>query len=198
MSGRFPGSECPKIEGTNMSGKYLLPVIGLLCGTLATPEALAFSIKSAAIENGTLATVHACPKMGGKDLSPEILFTDPPEGATYYALVMDDPDAQPVAGKVWIHWNLVNIPVAIREIEAGTTPEDAVTLLNGSGKPAYQGMCPPNGDHLYRITAFALSEPLELTDEDEGMTIEAFAKRFETSILEKAELVGSFSTPKKP
>jgi len=37
----------------------------------------------------------------GDDISPEPTWTDPPPGTVSFALVMEDPDVVPVAGKIW-------------------------------------------------------------------------------------------------
>ena len=34
-----------------------------------------------------------------------------PEGTKSLSIIMDDPDAVPVGGKIFVHWNVFNIPV---------------------------------------------------------------------------------------
>src|SRR5687768_13753077 len=58
---------------------------------------------------GMIPSRHTCE---GHDTSPELLWTDVPEGAKSLVLIMDDPDApDPAAPKrTWVHWVLYNIP----------------------------------------------------------------------------------------
>ena len=63
----------------------------------------------------------------GKDVSPTLNWSDSPDGATSFALIMDDPDA-PVG--TWVHWVLFNIPAAARALPE-SIPAD-VTLADGS------------------------------------------------------------------
>ena len=53
---------------------------------------------------------HACKKMGGEDLSIPIEFKNIPENTKSFALIIDDPDAIPVAGKISVHWVVIDIP----------------------------------------------------------------------------------------
>ena len=53
---------------------------------------------------------HACKKKGGKDLSIPVEFINIPENTKSFALIIDDPDAIPVAGKISVHWVVIDIP----------------------------------------------------------------------------------------
>ena len=50
----------------------------------------------------------------------------------------------------------------------GDVPPGAVQALNFFGDVGYGGPCPPPGDepHLYRLTAYALNQQIELADGD--------------------------------
>ncbi|WP_203623979.1 MULTISPECIES: YbhB/YbcL family Raf kinase inhibitor-like protein [unclassified Lacticaseibacillus] len=105
-----------------------------------------------------------------------ITISEAPAGTQSFALWLIDYDAVPVSGFPWIHWTAANIP-------AGTTliPDDAShqgTLkmvqghnstsghLVGSTDPVtatgYVGPQPPNADHAYTLTVFALDTTLAL------------------------------------
>ena len=79
--------------------KYFLYIalggLSLFSGVLKAEVAVSVS----GIEEGKIAVVHACRKHGGKDLSPEITVTGIPSEAKFLTVIVDDPDAQPVAGK---------------------------------------------------------------------------------------------------
>ena len=151
-----------------------------------------FTIGSDSIVDGKIAKTHACTRQGGENKSPHISISNTPEGTKYLAVIIDDPDAVPVTGKVWVHWNVFNIPAATTAIAAGTAPEGEVK--NSSRSAGYEGMCPPNGVHTYRISVFAMKEKI-----DAGgifvispITIEKFEEKFKDVIVGKALLAGKF------
>ncbi|MFD1486137.1 YbhB/YbcL family Raf kinase inhibitor-like protein [Lacticaseibacillus baoqingensis] len=105
-----------------------------------------------------------------------ITLTDAPAGTQSFALWLIDFDAVPVSGFPWIHWNAANIPG-----DTTLVPEDAsrsgfLTMVQGhnanAGKLAhnpdslintgYVGPQPPNADHAYTLTVFALDTLLDL------------------------------------
>jgi Raf kinase inhibitor-like YbhB/YbcL family protein len=80
-----------------------------------------------------------------------------------YVLIMDDPDAVPVAGKVWNHWLLYNIPAGTTEIaegqdKYGPLPKGTFSGTSSFGDTAYGGPCPPVGQkHTYVFTLYGLN-----------------------------------------
>jgi len=50
----------------------------------------------------------------GKDVSPPVRWSDPPQGTKSFALICDDPDAP---GGTWVHWVLFNLPGEHRQLE---------------------------------------------------------------------------------
>lgn len=109
----------------------------------------------------------------GKNVrSVPFTITDAPEGTVSFAAVLDDKDAIPVSGFCWIHWTLCNLT----ETEV---PEDAsrnapafvqgTTSFHGAigdetreQASCYGGMAPPNADHEYDLTVYALDCKLDL------------------------------------
>ena len=153
------------------------------------------SVNSSSFVNDMIAKVHACNKMGGKNQSPPVSITGLPDGSSHIAIIMDDPDAKPVAGKTWVHWNVFNIEVEGNNysIDAAKKPEGLIG--KNSGGSGYGGMCPPNGKHTYRLAAFALKEAVKVKASGWGgkaYTIEKFEKDFKASILAKAVITGDF------
>lgn len=132
----------------------------------------------------------------GEDLSPELSFSDLPDGTGSLALVVDDPDAP--AG-TWAHWLIWGIPADLTSIPEGVPPDEKVEDLGGArqGKNdfdriGYGGPAPPpgHGQHRYRFTAYALSEHIDL---DAGATREALDARLGDVTLETARLTGTYS-----
>ena len=153
------------------------------------------AISVTGITEGKIGRVHACSNHGGKDVSPEIVVTGIPSDAKFVTVIVDDPDARPVAGKTWVHWNVFNVPVtgSSMTFEEGSKPKGKVGK-NSAGSSKYQGMCPPNGKHTYRFAVFTQSGEVKVKSGFSAtpVTIEDFEKKNKGSILSKAVLTGDF------
>lgn len=99
----------------------------------------------------------------GKNQSPQLSWTNTPEGTKSYAITVYDPDAP--TGSGWWHWIVFDIPSNINELvtNAGNTilnlaPKGAVQSITDYGVGGYGGPCPPenHGLHQYIITVHAL------------------------------------------
>ncbi|PWF99820.1 YbhB/YbcL family Raf kinase inhibitor-like protein [Levilactobacillus bambusae] len=107
-----------------------------------------------------------------------IRIEDAPEGTQSFALSLLDFDAIPVSGFPWIHWVAANFPGDITEI-----PEDdsrtlvvphtlgknsnAGSLINETNPSIiehYTGPFPPDADHTYTLTVYALKSVLDLEE----------------------------------
>lgn len=128
----------------------------------------------------------------GKDISPAIVWSDPPAGTGSFALIMDDPDA---GG--WVHWVLYNIPAEARSLAEDISVTGKNTELNAifTGKNSwgaigYGGPCPPSGTHRYFFKLYALDEQVALSP---GANRGELLKAMEGHILVQGELVGTFS-----
>jgi Raf kinase inhibitor-like YbhB/YbcL family protein len=104
----------------------------------------------------------------GQNISPALSWTNPPEGAKSFALMVHDPDAVTGGAGVW-HWVVINIPATARSIEQGAGTGDGAKLPEGSrqinndylgfiNSPGWGGPCPPKGQkaHSYNFTLYAL------------------------------------------
>jgi Raf kinase inhibitor-like YbhB/YbcL family protein len=101
----------------------------------------------------------------GKDLSPTLKWTDPPEGTRSFALICEDPDAP---RGMFTHWLVYNLPVASREMSEGIThsegyPNGTLQGTNDFGKLGWNGPSPPAGQsHRYVFILYALDRMLDL------------------------------------
>jgi Raf kinase inhibitor-like YbhB/YbcL family protein len=112
---------------------------------------MAFRLTSPTIENGKpIPAEHA---KRGANLSPQLAWTDPPEGTRSFVLVMDDADAPSPAFR---HWIVYDIPAQHRQLPRGRSSGAGVEGLphgfNDFGNDHYDGPEPPEGDppHTYR------------------------------------------------
>jgi Raf kinase inhibitor-like YbhB/YbcL family protein len=149
-------------------------------------------LSSSSIAGGRIQQVHACRGKGGIDQSLQLAVDDIPAEARYIAIVGDDPDAVKPAGKVWVHWNVFNVPVAGRLIlDAGQKPSGDIGRTSGRAHHGYEGPCPPDGVHTYRFAVFATQDQLQV-DTRQEWTIDAFEAAFGPQVVAKAMLTGAF------
>lgn len=121
----------------------------------------------------------------GEDISPELIFEGVPEGTKSLALVVDDPDAP---RGVWTHWTAWNIPPATSGVKENAVP--GTEGLNSSGEIGYEGPCPPDREHRYVFTLYALDSLLSLP---QGSTKEELLLALTPHIIEKTQLIGRYN-----
>lgn len=148
-------------------------------------------ITSSSITAGKIHQEHACRAKGGSDQPPQLSIRDIPAGAKYVAIVSDDPDAVRPAGKVWVHWNVFNVPASgSLDIAAGQHLPGEVGRTTGHAT-GYEGMCPPDGVHTYRFAVFASRDKLKV-DARIPLTIDEFERRFGGEVMARGMLTGRF------
>ena len=154
----------------------------------------AMQLSSSSIVEGKILKEHACASHGGRDVSVQLSVKGIPADAKFLSIVMDDPDAVPVAGKTWVHWNLFNIAASgLANIDAGAAPAGDAGRASGGSK-TYEGMCPPNGTHTYRFAVFATKEKVDVGGffGPSAMTIDYFSSKFGALVVGKAQISGQF------
>lgn len=102
---------------------------------------------------------------GDGGVSPQIAWSDLPEGTKSIAITCFDPDA-PTASGFW-HWAAYNIPVDVTELPADAGSKEglgvgAVVLTGCSGIKGYYGSNPPagHGPHRYLFAVHAVDTVL--------------------------------------
>lgn len=118
-----------------------------------------------------------------ENISPAFDVEGVPDEAESLALVFQDPDAQEMAGKIWLHWLLWNIPADIQRLE-----EDSVPGVEGTTdfkETGYNGPNPPDGEHEVVFKLYALEEDLEL---EEGASLQEFEDAIEGKVVNTVEL----------
>lgn len=160
-----------------VSRRALLAAMPVLLAALASSQALAqkrtFTLSSPDVPAGKKITDKfvlngfGCK---GENVSPALVWANPPAGTKSFALQVHDPDAPTGAG-FW-HWTIYNIPASVTQLAQGagnnpaSLPPGAIggqtdffdTGATG-GNGNYGGPCPPVGDkpHRYKFTLFALA-----------------------------------------
>lgn len=123
------------------------------------------------------------------NISPPLEISDVPSGTVSLALVVDDPDAKEPAGKIWDHWLVWNISAGTETIEEDSVPSNAVEGKNDYGEQGYGGPNPPDREHTYRFTLYALDTELDL---DEDTDKDGLRSAMEGHILGRTGLTGTF------
>lgn len=124
-----------------------------------------------------------------ENINPPLVISGVPSGTRELILIMDDPDAKPVAGKVWDHWVVWGIDPEIREIPENWKPKNASFGETDYGETRYGGPNPPDKEHKYRFMLIAVDKELDL---EEGSTKKEVLESVEGHIINKAMLFGFF------
>lgn len=126
----------------------------------------------------------------GENINPQLSFVDVPEGAASLVLIMDDPDVPKNLRQdgVWDHWTVYNIPPAVRGVDEGEQP-DGEPGVGTAGNLDYYGPCPPDREHRYYFTLYALDRELKLRAPPSKAEVLA---AMEGHVIEKAHLMGRY------
>lgn len=135
-----------------------------------------FPLTSTDLEDGQELPERLC---APESVSPQLAWSDLPEGTKSLAVTCFDPDA-PTASGYW-HWSAFNIPVDVTELpaNAGAARDlgvGAESLTNDSGGREYFGAEPPagHGPHRYLYAVHAVDvEKLDI-DPDSTATVLGF------------------------
>jgi len=134
----------------------------------------------------------------GEDVSPELHWTNLPDGTKELALICDDPDAP--GAEPWVHWVIYKIPSFLDHLPEGIArtprPSKPADVLQGrnswpSDNVGYRGPMPPpgHGKHHYHFRLYALDTKLETERE---LTKKQLLELMQGHILAEAEFVGIY------
>jgi Raf kinase inhibitor-like YbhB/YbcL family protein len=146
-----------------------------------------FSVAAPWPDGGDIDPRHTC---DGENVSPALSWGAVPEGTVEIAISLVD-DSAVSNGEPFVHWVIGGLdPSEIAMVE-GDVPETAVQALNFFGDVGYGGPCPPVGDepHLYRLTAYALNQRLELAD---GVPAAEFLDVIATLMVASVDVTGFY------
>jgi Raf kinase inhibitor-like YbhB/YbcL family protein len=136
----------------------------------------------------------------GDDVSPELRWSNPPQGTRSFALIVDDPDAPDPKRpqRTWVHWVLYDMPRDATGLPERAQPLPLGTRLgtNDWERTSYGGPCPPVGEHRYFFKLYALDSALgDLSEPTKAELEDAMTGR----ILAQVELMGTYekATPRR-
>lgn len=164
---------------------FLLAILFMFGG-----EAMAFRIESPAFQDkGKIPKKHTC---DGGDLSPPLVWMEPPARTKSFSLIADDPDA-PVG--TWVHWVLYDLPLETQGLaegisKSGSLPSGAKQGMTDFSRADYGGPCPPPGpSHRYLFKLYALDTVLNLPPK---ATKADLLIAMNGHVLAQADLVGTY------
>lgn len=147
-------------------------------------------LTSAAFEAGTEIPTQYTSE--GKDLSPDLSWSDAPKSTKSFVLIMHDPDAPRTGG--FTHWVVYDISPQTNRIEENVSNQEQIPGVgthgkNDASKLGYVGPAPPSGVHRYFFRLFALDSSLDLSP---GATHKQVSAAMRGHILAQAELMGTY------
>jgi Raf kinase inhibitor-like YbhB/YbcL family protein len=126
----------------------------------------------------------------GKDLSPALTWSAPPEGTKSIIVLVDDPDA---SSGSFTHWIAIDLPADTTSLAEGVdvTTLGAKTGQNDFRSVRYNGPCPPRGElHRYRFWIYAADYVVPL---NEGATRSDLDAALSGHLLGAGALKATFS-----
>ncbi|MHB8866721.1 MAG: YbhB/YbcL family Raf kinase inhibitor-like protein [Pirellulaceae bacterium] len=139
----------------------------------------------------------------GKDRSPELTWSTPPQATQEMALICEDPDAP--TPKPWVHWVIYGLTPDVMSLPAGIPPDPIlqapVTARQGKNSwedensIGYRGPMPPpgHGVHHYHFRLYALDTRLAV---EPGATQEELLQAMQGHVLATGQLTGTYERKK--
>ncbi len=130
----------------------------------------------------------------GSNVTPKLSWTGVPESTKELLLICYDPDALPIAKKVWVHWLVTNIDPSTTSLVDGkfTVQRNDFFHKKHDGK-TYDGPMPPPGTgiHHYHYKLIALDDILELDNEKKYVYTDIM-DLIKDHLISEVEIVGTY------
>ncbi len=127
---------------------------------------MAFSLVSPALRDG--APIPETYVREGRNRSPPLRWSDPPNGTRSFLLIAEDTDAP---DGVFRHWAMYNLDPSVRELPEGAGDGSAHLGRMGRndfGRRAYDGPQPPSGASVSSAIKRKLRVPFGGSDQRKG------------------------------
>jgi Raf kinase inhibitor-like YbhB/YbcL family protein len=161
-----------------------------------------FTLTSSALKDGRpMATKHAGankanPNCVGQNVSPQLSWSNAPEGTKSYALLMLDPEGRNGLGVV--HWLAYNIPASVTSFAEGETSKPSEKYTGGkgtAGQSIYLGPCPPANTTYHHYTFIMMATDLDPKTLPEGLTRDELLAKLDGHVKASSGLVSLFKHP---
>src|SRR6202046_3807012 len=147
-----------------------------------------FSIKSSTFQDGkmmpkkaanSLANTPNNPNCVGDNVSPELSWSNVPDGTKSFVLLMTDPEGRGGAGVN--HWVAYGIPASVTGFAEGETSKASDKYVGGKstmGVGNYSGPCTPPGSTPHHYTFVLIATDFDPKDLAPGMTRDDVIAKF--------------------
>lgn len=175
------------------------PPSNIALNLITAPDDATLSIGSE-FDNGAAMPLRL--SADGDNASPHIEWSQAPEAAKSFVIIVDDPDA--AKPKPFTHWIVYDLPSSVTALRQGlptepilTDPKGVKQGTNSAGMTGYFGPKPPVGDppHNYHFQIFALD--VATLGLDPGARREDVLSAMKGHVLAKGEIVGTFARPEQ-
>ena len=186
------------------AGTTMLAAWGM--AQLADAAPAGFSLSSSTFKDGTMmpkkvANMNAPnapmpnPNCVGENVSPQLSWSNPPDGVKSYALTMVDPEGR--GGLGVFHWVSYGIPANVTSFAEGEVSKASDKYVGGKstqGVGNFSGPCtPPGSPHHYTFKIIGTDlDPKELQP---GLTLPELEAKLAGHVKGAAGLVGLFVKP---
>ena len=145
------------------------------------------SIKSSSFADGQRIPTEYT--MYGSNTKPDLSWSNVQPDAKSLLLLVHDPDAVQVAGKIWIHWFVYNISPRTTSLEGEYTEG-----LNSFDKHGYGGPKPPAGSgvHRYIFELYAMTDDVGF-DQNTMYSYNQIVDRLKGKVISHASITGLYS-----
>ena len=128
----------------------------------------------------------------GDNVSPDLEWTQAPEGTVSFVLICRDPDAP---GGTFYHWVVFGLMDTMRQLPEGLGHAPVLRFggsqgMNSFRRVGYDGPKPPAGTHRYYFDLYALNMMWML---DQTTTADQLLERMKGHVLAKASLMGRYT-----
>lgn len=188
------------VSGTHL--KALLAAFGTILALSMIPTAAAgFTLTSTTFNDGGMLPRRVSnksppnPNCVGNNVSPQLSWSNPPEGTKSYAFTIVDQEGYGGVGVT--HWVAYGIPVDVTSFAEGEVSKPSRKYVGGKsteGVGYYSGPCTPPGSphhYVFRVIANDL-QPNALPP---GFTLEELESRLKGHTRGAAAIVGMFAKP---
>jgi Raf kinase inhibitor-like YbhB/YbcL family protein len=172
-----------------------------LCGAQGASAQGVFTISSKSFKDGErLQTKMAGnnkqnPNCVGDNVSPELSWSNLPDGTKSLALLMFDPEGRPPGGvSHWVAYGIAPTVTGFAEGEASKQTDKYVGGKSLMGLPHYFGPCTPPGP-LHHYTFTLMATDLEPNALQAGLTRDELIKALDGKVKQATGIIGIFSKP---
>ena len=158
------------------------------------PKLPSFTLTSTDVSDGQ--PLGAAQVFAEGNTSPQLSWSDAPEGTQSFVITCFDPDA-PTPSGFW-HWVAVDLPASVTELATGaggaddSLPGDAFHVRNDFSSFSFSGAAPPEGDHPHRyyFVVHAVGQETLGVDRDASPAVVSFNLAFKA--IGRAVLTGTY------